>query len=256
VGLGLVLALSLASAPAAAECSGGFDQEHSAWTALLKQYVSGGSVNYNGLHSGGKAALQSYLGSLEGVCREEYGGWNNRQKLSFWINAYNAYTVKLIVDNYPTKSIMKIGGREGAAFDQRFIPLQRLEGKQLSLNDLENKIIRPRFRENRVHFALNCASKSCPPMRPEAYTATALDRQLGAQARAFIRDSKMNRYDAATHTLHLSHIFEWYGEDFQRGDSTVASFVGRYLGGDAEAAITAKAPAIDYLDYDWSLNGR
>lgn len=261
---GLLCALALfpdlASAEASGECGGDFDHSHGSWNALVKQHVTGKSVSYGALRSSGRQKLTSYLGTLEGVCRSQYDSWNQNQKLAFWINAYNAYTASLILDNYPTPSIMKIGG-QGAAFKRRFVPLGHLRSKgakasKISLNDVENGIIRKQFREPRIHFALNCASKSCPPLRAEAYVATSLSRQLEAQTRAFARDTSANRYDAKTHTLFLSRIFEWYGEDFRRGKNTVQSFVGGYLGGAAADAIKAKAPRVKYLEYDWSLNGR
>lgn len=257
---GLTLIPALANAEASGECSGDFDHSHGSWNALVKQHVSGKSVNYGALRSSGRQKLTSYLSTLEGVCRSQYDGWNQNQKLAFWLNAYNAYTVSLILDNYPTPSIMKIGG-QGAAFKRRFVPLGHLRSKgaknsKISLNDVENAIIRKQFREPRIHFALNCASKSCPPLRAEAYSAASLPRQLEAQTRAFIRDTSVNRYDTKTHTLFLSRIFEWYGEDFRRGKSTVESFVGTYLGGAATDAITARPPRVKYLEYDWSLNGR
>ena len=250
-----------AAAETGGDCGSDFDQTHAIWNGLVKQYVKNGSVSYGALKSGGRQELNRYLGSLEAVCPAQYQGWNQSQKLAFWINAYNAYTVDLILDNYPTSSIMKIAGGNGAAFKQRFIPLGHLakrgsKSAKIALNDVENNVIRKQFREPRIHFALVCASKSCPPLRSEAYRGATLSRQLEAQTRAFIRDSKLNRYDASSNTLSLSRIFEWYGEDFQRGGSTVPSFVARYLDASAAAAIKAKTPRVTYLDYDWSLNGR
>ncbi len=261
VGAGLFLALVLSAAPARAEqgggsCDGGFDHDHATWTGVLERYVRGREVSYSGLRSGGRDELDHYLRALEGVCRDQYAGWSGRQKLAFWINVYNAYTVKLVLDHGPIDSIMEIGSKRGAAFDQRFIPFERLRGKRLSLNDVENRIIRREFREPRIHFAVNCASVSCPRLREEAYTASKLDRQLESQTRAYIRNPEMNRYDAGSNTLYLSRIFQWYEEDFTRGEGTVAGFVARYLGGEAAEAIKTRSPEVEYLEYDWSLNGR
>lgn len=255
VSLTFVLVLLSAPRPAAA-CQEEFDHNHGAWDALLKQHVQNGSVSYTGLRAGGREALNGYIGQLEGVCRTHFDGWSKQQQLAFWINTYNAHTVKLVVDNFPISSIMKIGAREGAAFDQRFVDFRQLEGRQLSLNDIENKIIRPRYREPRIHFALNCAAKSCPSLRSEAYTGAKLHRQLEAQTRAFITNSKLNRYDAGARILRLSRIFEWYGEDFRRGEETVTTFVGRYLADDVATAIASSSTSVEYLDYDWALNGR
>jgi hypothetical protein len=258
--LGLTIALSCLVGPsneAAAE-EAGFDHDHQAWSSLLGRYVKRGNVDYSGWKSGGHGELKRYLSTLEGTSKAQHDGWSRHQQLAFWINAYNAYTVSVILDNMPTQSIMKIGGGNGAVFKQRFVPLGHLRGgsAKLSLNDVENKVIRPRFREPRIHFALVCAAKSCPTLRSEAYRGSVLRRQLEQQTRSFIRNGSANRYDAATNTLHLSRIFEWYAEDFERGDSTVATSVGRYLGGEAEAAINSATPTLRYLEYDWSLNGR
>lgn len=255
----LILVLVLAvPAMAVAEPSDGFDHDHGTFDALLGRYVKQGEVDYAGWKSGGSADLDRYLSSLASVSKSQYRSWNSRQKLAFWINTYNAATIDKVLEHHPISSIMELGSKRGAAFDQRFVPVGHLHrgSSKLSLNQIENEIIRRQFRDPRFHFALVCAATSCPPLRSEAYTPSALNRQLSQQTRGFINDRSANRYDAGSHTLYLSRIFQWYGEDFQHGDSTVASFVGRYLGGEAEQAIESQPPEIQYLDYDWSLNDR
>src|SRR4029434_9265868 len=132
------------------------------------------------------------------------------QRIAFWINAYNAFTLRLILDHYPIASIRRIGWLPGAAFRERFIPMQGLKGETISLDDIENGTLRSAFREPRIHFALVCAARSCPPLRREAYRGADLDRQLDDQARIFLRDATKNRVDAATRTLYLSSIFKWF----------------------------------------------
>jgi hypothetical protein len=268
-GLLLVLAIGLSwawvargdgqSAPAAGgegDSCALFDQDHAAWTAILQPYVHNGSVDYAGLERGGQGELRSYLQSLESVCRGHFDTWTREQKLAFWINAYNAYTVKLILDNYPLSSIRSIGLLPGAAFRLDFIPLQRLRGDELSLNDIEHEILRQEFREPRVHFAIVCASKSCPVLRSEAYRASTLNTQLDDAARAFIRDASKNRLDTSTRTLHLSSIFDWFREDFERAAQSLPRFVARYADTETATAIGSDNVRVEFRDYDWSLNGR
>lgn len=262
-----------------------FDHSHAAWTNLLGRYVRDGFVDYAGLKKDGQADLGAYLRSLESVCRGHYDTWTRERKLAYWINAYNAYTVRLILNHYPLASIRKIGLLPGAAFREDFIPLTGLRGKTLSLNDIEQEILRKDFSEPRIHFAIVCASKSCPTLRSEAYRAADLDRQLDEAARGFIRDSSKNRFDAASHKLYLSSIFKWFREDFERADSlrelvgvrgaseprsgaraprdqstraakTLHEFVARYADEPTARAIRSGSVSIEFLDYDWSLNGR
>lgn len=233
-----------------------FDHSHAAWTSVLNRYVKDGFVDYAGLKKDGWADLGAYLRSLESVCRGHYDTWTREQKLAYWINAYNAYTVALIIEHYPLKSIRKIGLLPGAAFREEFIPLKGVRGKTLSLNDIENEILRKDFTEPRIHFAIVCASKGCPTLRSEAYQAADLDRQLDAAARAFVRDPAKNRFDTATRTLRLSSIFKWFREDFERAAKTLPEFVARYADEPTAAAIQAESVRVEFLDYDWSLNGR
>ncbi|GIW42735.1 MAG: DUF547 domain-containing protein [Candidatus Binatia bacterium] len=233
-----------------------FDHEHAAWTAILQRYVSGGWVSYTELRDSGMPDLRRYLASLEAVCREDFDAWTEAEKLAFWINAYNAYTVKLILDHYPVKSIRSIGLLPGAAFRERFIPLQNVRGHLVSLNEIEHEILRREFREPRIHFAIVCASKSCPALRSEAYRASRLDDQLDDAARTFLRDVHKNRFDPVTRTLYLSSIFRWFREDFERAASSLPAFVAPYFDRSTAAEILAPGVKVEFLDYDWSLNGR
>jgi hypothetical protein len=233
-----------------------FDQEHAAWTRLLRLYVRNGFVDYAGLKRDGQADLNAYLHALESVGRADFDSWNREQQLGYWINAYNAYTVRLILDHYPVKSIRSIGLLPLAAFRHRFIPLQGLRGKALSLNDIENEILRKEFQEPRIHFAIVCASKSCPSLRSDAYRGPDLEQQLDDSARAFIRDGRKNRFDAGSRTLYLSSIFKWFREDFERSAKTVPEFVARYADDSTANALHAGDIRQEFLAYDWSLNGR
>ncbi|MCC7542186.1 MAG: DUF547 domain-containing protein, partial [Deltaproteobacteria bacterium] len=193
------------SAQAGHSC-GIVDSDHAEWTALLRQHVHDGRVDYRGFAARGPA-LDSYLRTLESACRGGYATWSQPERLAYWINVYNAYTVRLVLDHYPIDSIRSIGVLPLAAFRETFIPLEGLRGHRLSLNDVEHDILRGEFADPRIHFAIVCASRSCPALRSEAYRAANLDRQLDEAARAFMRDRTKNHFDSASRTLHLSSIF-------------------------------------------------
>lgn len=244
------------AAPAGPDTCAHFDHGHAAWTALLSRSVRDGAVDYAGLAKTGQGDLDAYLKSLQSVCRSHFDAWSREQKLAFWVNAYNAYTVRLILDHYPVKSIRAIGLLPLAAFRERSIPLQNLAGKKLSLDELENDVLRKEFSEPRIHFAIVCASASCPKLRSEAYRAADLEAQLDEAARGFVRDPAKNRFDASSRTLRLSSIFKWFREDFERAAKTIPEFVARYEAEPTATALRAGSVRVEFLEYDWSLNGR
>jgi hypothetical protein len=227
------------------------DHDHSAWTAILQRWVTDGFVAYAALQREGRAPLQAYLDALSATCAEDYETWSREQRLAFWINAYNAFTVQLILDHYPVASIRKIGWLPGAAFRKKFIPMPELKGGAVSLNDVEHDTLRKDFREPRIHFALVCAARGCPPLRSEAYRASDLDRQLDEQARTFLRDTRKNRFDAAANTLYLSPIFDWFRADFEAVAGSPPAYAARYLD-DPRAG--GRDVRIEFTEYDWSLN--
>jgi hypothetical protein len=250
------VALALATVDTASAASGAaLDGEHAAWTSLLRSHVAGGLVDYAGLKREA-GALDDYLRSLESVERAELEGWPRADQLAFWINAYNAYTLKLVLDRYPLRSIRSIGFLPGSAFKRRFIPLQRVAGGKLSLDDIEHRILRERFEEPRIHFAIVCASRSCPVLRDEAYRGSVLDAQLDDAARTFLRDPARNRYDPASRTLSLSRIFEWFRGDFEGAAGTIPAFVERYADERTAEELRRGGVRVEFLEYDWALNGR
>ena len=225
-----------------------FDHTHARLTRVLKKHVSKGKVDYTALRKDRKV-LDSYLKGLEGVSKKDFQDWSDSQKIAFWINAYNAYTLKLIIDNDPVKSIKDLGGWFTSVFGIDFIPLNNLFGEVVDLNRIEHGTLRKNFNEPRIHFALVCASISCPALRSEAYIAKDLDKQLDKQARIFLTDVEKNRYDRKSNTLYLSKIFSWFNNDFRKASRTIRKYVAQYL----------KFPSdvrVEYLDYDWSLNGK
>jgi len=210
---------------------------HNKLNALLQKYVSAsGTVNYAGLKKE-EAVLDEYLSILETQTPETT--WNRDIELTYWINAYNAYTLKLILQNYPVSSITNL--HNGKPWDVKWI---NIDGKSLSLNNIENDIIRPKFNEPRIHFAVNCAAKSCPPLLNAAYYAKTLDTQLESQTKKFINNPEYNTLGKSE--IKVSKIFDWYKSDF--GD--IVAFVMRY------ADTTVKPDAtVTFQEYDWRLNG-
>ncbi|XVJ69704.1 MAG: DUF547 domain-containing protein [Rhizobacter sp.] len=244
-----------------------FDHQHSAWSVLLRKHVvviEGGKttqVRYAGF-AADRASLQAYLSTLSSVNAAMFDAFTKPQQMAFLINAYNAYTVELILTRYPKlASIKDLGSLLQSPWKKEFVPLL---GKTLSLDGIEHEQLRQRgrFDDPRVHFAVNCASIGCPALREEAFVAERLDAQLEEQARRFMSDRSRNRWNGAKQQLEVSKIFDWYGEDFRlghKGIHSLAAFCARYadLLADAPAdreRIRAMAAKIDFLDYDWKLN--
>lgn len=209
---------------------------HLAFDSLLQKYVSNsGKVNYKGLKAD-KAALDAYCSMLTNNPGRD--DWSREAKMAYWINAYNAFTLQLIVDNYPAKSILNFDG--GKTWDVRRI---RIGDKKYSLNNIENDILRPVFKDQRIHFAINCAAKGCPPLWNHAYTAENLNASLEERTRSFINNSSYNTFSA--NRAQVSKIFEWYAADF----GNLRVFLNKYA-----AKPLGNASAIRFNEYDWELN--
>jgi hypothetical protein len=218
---------------------------HELWDALLKKHVTlDGRVNYEGFKKD-QSQLNAYLDLLrKGHPNKE--NWSREERLAYWINAYNAFTVDLIVRNYPCKTIKDLGGaiyKVNTPWDIRFITIQ---GITYDLNNIEHDILRKEFDEPRIHFAINCASVSCPVLRNEAYSAEKINSQLDSAAKTFINDPSRNKI--STDSAELSKIFTWFKGDFTKKE-TLASFINRY----SNTKISEKTQ-INYLDYNWLLN--
>jgi hypothetical protein len=220
---------------------------HEIWDTLLQEHVTEdkGLVDYKGFLRD-SAQLNEYLDLLS-VNHPNEKNWSRDERLAYWINAYNAFTVKLIIDHYPVGSIKDI--KSGIPFvntvwDIKFI---NIEGEEYDLNNIEHGIIRPRFEEPRIHFAVNCAAISCPKLGNRAYTAEKLDAQLTQAARAFLRDNDKNKLSEGS--VQLSKIFTWYGGDFKTNGRTIIEYINQY----APIKVNENAE-VDYLDYSWNLN--
>ena len=263
--LGLLAAGLLGAAAAAPAAAQAFDHSHAAWTALLKKHVvllGGGKASqlrYAGM-AAERAPLKAYTDSLSAVGSAAFNGFSKPQQMAFLINAYNAFTVELILTRYPQlASIRDLGSLLSSPWKPKFI---KLLGTEMSLDNVEHDTLRAkgRFEDPRIHFAVNCASVGCPMLREEAFVAERLEAQLDEQALRFMSDRSRNRY--ADGKLELSKIFDWYGGDFKlghKGIASLAAFAARYANQLADAPadrerIKAMTVDIAFLDYDWKLN--
>jgi hypothetical protein len=240
-----------------------FDQSYAVYDALLKKHVTDGRVDYKALKSD-PVALDRYLDSAARIPEAQFNTWTEPRRLAFLINLYNASTLKLIVDHYPVKSIKDIGSFFRGPWDQ---PVVKLYGNAITLNHLEHKILRKQYDEPRIHMALVCAAKGCPPLRSEAYVADKLDEQLNDQARKYLSTPAGLRIDRKKRVVYFSSIFKWYGNDFiakyspaagfQGLDNTeraVANFCSRHLPASDSEFLKRGGYSVKYLDYNWSLN--
>ncbi len=224
---------------------------HSRFDGLLKKYVKDARVDYAALKAHPEE-LDGYLGELAKISPAAFGKLPKSDRLACLLNLYNAATLKMITEHYPLKSIRSIGILPGAAWRDLRV---RFSGEIMSLEHLENEIIRAEYREPRIHFALVCAAIGCPPLRSEAYAGARLNRQLDEQARQFMSEPAKNHFDASTRTLHLSPIFKWYEADFTGTAGSLAAYVKPFLPAVQRDALGASQKvAIKFTEYDWALN--
>lgn len=245
----------------------GFDHRHAVWNALLRKHVvaapdrTSSRVRYADFQTQ-RAALQAYLQTLSAVSAQDYAAWTRAQQLAFLINAYNAYTIELVLTRYPDlRSLKDLGGWFGSPWRKKFFVLLGIER---SLDDVEHTLIRARgtFDDPRIHVAVVCASVGCPMLRNEAYVDDRLDAQLDDALLRFLSDHQRNRYDADTDTLNVSKIFDWYRADFEqghRGITSLATLFARHAdqlanNQQARANLRAGRYKLVFLDYDWALN--
>lgn len=221
--------------------------DDSLYGELLKKYVIDGVVNYQGFKNE-EDKLDRYLKILENVNSKTL---SHDKQFTFYINAYNAWTIKLILSGYPgIKSIKDLGNILRSPWKKKIC---RIDGGIITLDDIEHKILRPRFRDPRVHFAIVCASKGCPPLISEPYRGEVLNQQLDNSARAFINNPERNRLEG--NILYVSSIFKWFAEDF---NDDIIGFFRKYVPDDVKSKLerTRDSIKIKYLSYDWSLNGK
>jgi hypothetical protein len=228
--------------------------DHSSWTRFLAQYISEGkpgevsTVSYGKVTAADRQSLGDYIGSLE---RVRVSLLNRDEQFAYWVNLYNAGTVRLILDRYPVKSIrdIKLGGLfPSGPWDAKLLTV---EGEPLSLNDIEHRILRPIWKDPRIHYVVNCASYSCPNLQATAFTAENSGTLLDRSARSYINAAR--GVDFSSGTLVLSSIYSWYADDFGSGQADLLAHLRRY----AEPALADRLAGfrgkISY-GYDWSLN--
>ncbi len=244
------------------------------YETLLAEFVDGqGLVDYRGLKQN-RSGLEDFSLSLARVGSETYAGWKEEEQVAFWINAYNALTLKAIVAHYPIESsflaslrfprnsIRQISG----VWDELLFSVMN---EKVTLDQIEHRILRPRFKEPRIHVALVCAAMGCPPLRDEPFIGGRLEAQLDDQCRRFLADPKKFLIDRDRGRVFLSPILEWYGKDFvptyaiEEGFSgqdkvkrATLNFAAEYVDAGDRAYLKNGDYEVEYLDYDWSLNER
>lgn len=244
-----------------------FDHQHSLWHSIVQENVhimSNGlssSVDYNDIKNS-DSQLKQYLTILSSVDEKEFAQWSKNQQKSFLINAYNAFTIQLVINHYPgIKSIKDIGSWFSSPWKKKFFVLLN---KERSLDDIEHTLLRKegRYDDPYIHVALVCASVGCPALRNEAYTSEKIEQQLSESMHNFLSDKKRNRYNSKSGTLEVSKIFKWYKDDFNkgyRGLFSLSDLFSRYAevlldDPGSQLRIKSKKVDINYLEYDWSLN--
>lgn len=211
---------------------------HKQWDVLLKKHVdSKGKVDYNGFKND-ESKLDEYL-KLIGS-NEAKPSWTIDERKAFWFNAYNAWTIKLILGRYPVNSIKDVATKP---WDKRFVKIGKITH---TLNDLENKIIRRQFNDSRIHFVINCGAISCPKLSNEAFTMFNVDKKMTALRAEFFKSEHMQLTEKEAK---ISKIFEWYKEDFEKEAGSILEYVKKYSG-----MTFHKKVKITYLEYNWGLN--
>jgi len=236
--------------------------DYASYGKALAVYVdTQGGVDYQGLKAHPQD-LETFLQSIAQLAPADYQARTNEEKIAFWINAYNGLTLKAIIDRYPVKSIREI---DGVWKKLGFTVM----GKAITLDSIEHEVLRAQFKEPRIHAALVCAAKSCPPLRNEPYHGSTLNDQLDDQMHKFLSKPTNFNVDSGNSTVQLSEIFKWFGEDFVRvsagepkipgldeKESAVMNAVSRYMRPEVADFLRRGGYRIDYLPYDWSLNER
>jgi hypothetical protein len=221
--------------------------DHGIFEELLSKYNRDGWIDYAGFKRE-ERRLDAYL---EALAATDPDTLTRDGQFAYFINAYNAWTIKLILGAYPgIESIKDLGGLFRSPWKKKFV---RLKEGLVTLDHIEHDILRPRFKDPRVHVALNCASKGCPPLLEEPFAGEHLEEQLDSAARRFVNDPRYNRLEG--NTLHASSIFKWFAEDF---DHDIVGFFEKYAAGELKRGLdkAGEQVRVAYLDYDWSLNGQ
>lgn len=245
------IALLTASLPAQAAAP-----DYSAWNALLSRYYAPAQgMDYKGLKAQDKPALDQLRKQMAAV---DPAALSRNDQLAYWINLYNINVVGVVVDNYPVASIRDLSTDPIVKLNVFKKDSVAVKGGRMSLNDVENTKIREGFKDPRIHFAINCAARSCPPIRPEAYVGDRLDAQLDEQVAKFLATGLKMAKKGDTLVVHTTKILDWFGEDFDKWGGGKVAFLRKHL--TAERAkvleVAGKKVEFDYDDYSWKLNER
>ncbi len=251
---------------------------HTQLDEVLKTYVKDGRVDYKALkmrqvRADSAGPLSDYVDSLGRVPQADYDAWSETDKIAFWINAYNAITLQIVLNHYPITKMLIPAGIPFPTNSIRQIPGQwdkithNIMGRKMTLNDIEHGTLRKLFKEPRIHMALVCAAKGCPPLRGEAYEGSRLSEQLDDQARAYLSSPAGFKLDTVRKKVSLSAIFQWFSEDFLNvyGDPkepkwladkkrVVIAFASKYVGPQEREFLKKENYQVSFLSYDWSLN--
>jgi hypothetical protein len=252
----IFISLSLATFFSSVLFAESMDHRYSNLQQFLNQYLTDGLVSYQAIQKSPEL-LSGIIDELQNVRESDYENWSSDQQKAFWINAYNMAVIKAIVDHYPLKKGLSWKALAYPSNSIQQIPdvwdrkVIRVLKKDRSLNEIEHEILRKKFKDPRIHFALVCASIGCPVLRSEPYLEEKLDSQLEDQIRTFLSERRKAYYDGKTDSLYLSPIFKWFGKDFEPSGG-VTAFVEKYWP-EPETKITGKTE-IKWFDYDWSLN--
>jgi len=240
-----------------------FDHGHAGWDGLLKKHVrwlpdqKQSRVDYNGF-AADRAELKRVLDAMSAVPQAEFDGWPRSQQMAFLVNAYNAFTVELILTRWPDlKSIKDLGSLIQSPWKKKFFVLL---GEERHLDWIEHEQLRPRYKDPRVHGAVNCASIGCPALRPEAFVAPKLEAQYDDGMQRFMADRTRNRVVGGK--VEASMIFKWFREDFEQGQmgfNKLEDVFARYAPqlsdkADEQQKLRNRALPVSFADYDWSLN--
>ncbi|TDI88536.1 MAG: DUF547 domain-containing protein [Candidatus Dadabacteria bacterium] len=252
-----------------------FDHSYATYNSLLKRYVINARVNYEGFINS-RAEFETFLRALGSVDENVFESWTEEQRLAFWINAYNAFTIKAIIDHYPIKRSFTLVGIFYAPSDSIlqikgvWTKLQfRALGNMVTLEEIEHETLRKKFNEPRIHMAINCASISCPDLRNEAYTPEKLEEQLADASTNFVNNPDKGVYvNEQSGKVKLSKIFKWFGDDFINNygskklfnnyslkENAVLNFTSEYIESEeVKEYLMNNKLKIGYLGYDWHLN--
>jgi hypothetical protein len=223
---------------------------HGEWDKILKSHVSpSGKVDYKKIPV---KQLDKYLDYVRVVEEKNYKKWDANKRKAFLINAYNAFTVKLVLENYPLKSIKDIGTLLTNTWKQEYKFLSLFQGKIKTLDAIEHDTLRKDFKDYRIHAAVNCASVSCPKLRNEAYVGSKLDLQLDDAMRMWLADKGRNHF--SKEEARISKIFDWYSSDFEKWGGGIHKVLLQYGPPEAREAFKYGTPSIKYMKYDWNLN--